>query len=42
VKLVKFTTEVIKPMQDEIHTLKERVSKNEKELNVLKQFEKTQ
>jgi hypothetical protein len=42
VKLVKFTTEIIKPMQNEIHTLQERVSKNEKELSVLKQFEKTQ
>jgi len=39
---VNFTTDVVKPMQDELQALLERVSKNEKELTVLRQFEKSQ
>jgi molecular chaperone GrpE (heat shock protein) len=39
---VNFTTDVVRPMQDEIQALQERVSKNEKELVVLRQFEKSQ
>jgi hypothetical protein len=37
-----YTSEVVKPMQDEIHALKERVTKNEKELTHFRQFEKFQ
>jgi len=39
---VNFTTEVVKPMQDELQALLDRVSKNEKELTILRQFEKSQ
>ena len=39
-KLVKYTAEFIKPMQNEIQTLKDRLTKSEKDQAHFKQFEK--
>ena len=40
VKLVKYTADVTKPMQDEINTIKDRMLKAEKDLAHFRQFEK--
>lgn len=41
-RLEVYTNNIVKPMQDEIYSLKERVTKSEKEIAHFKQFEKFQ